>query len=248
MPNPNVVISSDHGSMIININDSIGRHIAQHGYWAKADIELMKQIVGKRLENRERLRIYDVGANIGAHTLALAKFAPDRLEIRAFEAQRQIFHMLCGNVALNGLRNVQCHHVAVSNVADVTIEIELPDYDLPGNFGGLELIPPVRSDNADMHKKGTEPVTTIRLDDHAERVDFVKIDIEGMEDKALDGASELFRRYRPACFLEIAKTDAAAVLNFFRSLDYIGFINNTGDLIALPREDGISINGAQRVI
>ena len=40
MPNPNVVISSDHGSIIININDFIGRNIAQHGYWAKADIAL----------------------------------------------------------------------------------------------------------------------------------------------------------------------------------------------------------------
>jgi FkbM family methyltransferase len=247
MPNPNVVISSDHGSIIININDFIGRQIAQHGYWAKADIGLMQQIIGKRLESRERLRIYDVGANIGAHALALAKFAPDRIEIRAFEAQRQIFYMLCGNVALNGLRNVHCHHVAVSSEAGKTIEIALPDYDQPGNFGGLELLPPVRSDNAHMRKSGKETVTTVALDDFNETVDFIKMDIEGMEDKALEGASGLFRRDRPACFLEIVKTDTEAVVGFFRNLDYVGFLNNTGDLIALPREDGVAINQAKRV-
>src|SRR5689334_13959549 len=128
MHNPNVVISSDHGSIIININDFIGRNIAQYGYWAQADIALMQQIIGQRLSKKEQVRIYDVGANIGAHTLALSKFAPGRIEVRAFEAQRQIYYMLCGNVALNGLRNVHCHHVAVSHQGGDTIEIELPDY------------------------------------------------------------------------------------------------------------------------
>jgi FkbM family methyltransferase len=249
MPNPNVVISSDHGSLIININDFIGGQIAQHGYWARADIALMRQIIGKRLESRQRLRIYDVGANIGAHTLALAKLAPGRLEVRAFEAQRQIFYMLCGNVALNGLRHVHCHHLAVSNVSGQRLEIDVPDYDQPGNFGALELIPPVRSDPDCMRMSGTkEMVTTVKLDDYDEPVDFIKMDIEGMEDKALQGAAGLFRRHRPGCFLEIHKTDAAAVLAFFRSLDYVGFRVNKSDLIALPREDGITIGRARQVI
>ena len=248
MPNPNVVISSDHGSLIINVNDFIGRNVVQNGYWAKADIALMQQILGKRLAGKERLRIYDVGANIGAHTLAFAKVAPGRVAIRAFEAQRQIFYMLCGNVAINGLRDVHCHHVAVGRRGGDVLEIELPDYDQPGNFGGLELVPPVRSDNGSMIKRGRESVTTVSLDDYDEAVDFVKMDIEGMEDQALEGAASMFRQYRPACFLEIAKTDAQAVLSFFRALDYVGFLNATGDLIALPREDGIAINQATRVL
>jgi FkbM family methyltransferase len=248
MPNPNVVISSDHGSLIINVNDFIGRNVVQNGYWAKADIALMQQILGKRLASKEHLRIYDVGANIGAHTLAFAKFAPGRVAIRAFEAQRQIYYMLCGNVAINGLRDVHCHHVAVGRRGGEVLEIELPDYDQPGNFGGLELVPPVRSDNGSMIKRGRESVTTVSLDEYDEAVDFVKMDIEGMEDQALEGAIEMFRQHRPACFLEVAKTDAQAVLAFFRALDYVGFVNTTGDLIALPREDGIAINQATRVL
>jgi hypothetical protein len=138
--------------------------------------------------------------------------------------------------------------VAVGRRGGDVLEIELPDYDQPGNFGGLELVPPVRSDNGSMIKRGRESVTTVSLDDYDEAVDFVKMDIEGMEDQALEGAASMFRQYRPACFLEIAKTDAQAVLSFFRALDYVGFLNATGDLIALPREDGIAINQATRVL
>lgn len=248
MQNPNVVISSDHGSIIINVNDAIGRYITHHGYWAKDDIALMQQIIGQRLAKKQQVRVYDVGANIGAHTLSLAKFAPDRVEVRSFEAQRQIYYMLCGNVALNGLRNVHCHHVAVSDKSGDSIEIELPDYNQPGNFGGLELIAPVRSDNGNMVKTSKERLATVCLDSYDEPVDFIKMDIEGMEDKALAGAVNLFRKHRPACFLEVIKTDYEAVLRFFHGLEYVGFLNNTGDLIALPMEDGIAINNGRRVL
>lgn len=42
MKNPNTVISSDYGPIIINLNDNaIGRQISQYGYWATDDINLI---------------------------------------------------------------------------------------------------------------------------------------------------------------------------------------------------------------
>lgn len=143
MSNSNVLINSDYGPIIININDaSIGAHISKYGYWAKGDIELIKQLIGFQLSIKEKIIFYDVGSNIGTHSLAISKTFKEKVKVRAFEAQRQIFNMLCGTVALNGLSNIFCHNLAVSNEENITLKIELPDYERRNNFGGLELIPP----------------------------------------------------------------------------------------------------------
>jgi FkbM family methyltransferase len=248
MSNPNVLINSDYGSIIININDSvIGRHISQLGYWAKDDIELIKKLVDFLLTKKESVTFYDVGSNIGTHALAIGKTYGEKVKVRAFEAQRQIFNMLCGTVALNGLSNIFCHNLAVSDGSQEKINIPLPDYHAVNNFGGLELIQPLRSDNQAMVKNNFEEVATTTLDDFNEVVDFIKMDIEGMEDKAFMGAKMILEKYRPICFIEILKTDVEFLINIFKEMGYLGFQKNA-DLIFIPAEHLIQINGLNRIL
>lgn len=247
MNNPNVLINSDYGSIIINLNDSvIGKHISNLGYWAKDDIELMKSLIDFLLTKKETITFYDVGANIGTHSLAIGKLYGDKVKIRAFEAQRQIFNMLCGTIALNGLNNVYCHNLAVSDESGIKIKIPLPNYNENNNFGGLELIQPKRSDNQEMVKNNFEEITTTTLDDFNEAVDFIKIDIEGMEDKAFIGAKHILKKHMPICFIEILKTDVEFIVNLFKGMDYIGFQKNA-DLIVIPFNYQIKINGLNRI-
>jgi FkbM family methyltransferase len=247
MSNPNALINSDYGPIIININDSIiGKHISQIGYWAKEDIELIKQLVDFLLTKKESITFYDVGANIGTHALAIGKTYGEKVKVRAFEAQRQLFNMLCGTVALNGLNNIFCYNLAVSDGEEEKIKILLPNYDEINNFGGLELIEPLRSDNQAMSKNNYEEIATTTLDDFNEIVDFIKIDIEGMEDKAFIGAKLLLKKYKPICFIEILKTDVDFLINFFKDLGYLGFQKNA-DLIVIPIEYQIQINGINRI-
>lgn len=122
MKNPNTVISSDYGPIIINLNDNaIGRQISQYGYWATDDINIINTLVNVQLDKFGQIMFYDVGANIGTHSLAIAKTHPDTVAIRAFEAQRQVFNMLCGTMAINGLSNVHCHHNAISEKSEILL-------------------------------------------------------------------------------------------------------------------------------
>jgi FkbM family methyltransferase len=247
MKNPNVLISCDYGSIIVNRYDSfIGAEISKSGYWAKDDIDLIKKLIRFRLKNTSKICFYDVGANIGTHTLAIAKSFQDNVVIRSFEAQRTVFYMLCGTIALNGLNNVKAENVAVSDENNNSIQIELPDYMHFNNFGGLELIAPIHSDNQNMTKSHSELVATRTLDSYDEYVDFLKIDIEGMEDKALRGAVKLIDRSRPICFIEILKTDVEFVTTFFLSRNYIGFKKNN-DLLLIPAESNVRLQGLERV-
>ena len=247
MSNPNALIGSDYGPIIINVNDSvIGKYISQTGYWAKDDIELIKQLLNFLLEKKDSVVFYDVGANIGTHSLALGKTYGEKIKIRAFEAQRQIYNMMCGTIALNGLNNIYCHNLAVSDEADQLIQVALPNYGDSNNFGGLELVTALRSDNQEMVKVNYELIKTATLDSFCENVDFIKMDIEGMEDRAFMGAGSIFEKNKPICFVEILKTDIDFLIRFFRDRGYFGF-QKAADLIAIPSEYQIQINGLNRL-
>jgi FkbM family methyltransferase len=240
---PNVIASSKYGPIIINVNDRyIGRSILQTGCWAEPDLELMRQLIEFRIKLSGPAMVYDVGANIGTHTLALAKLFQQTVTIRAFEAQSAVFHMLCGTTALNNLRNVHCHHAAVSDVDGAAIAFSPPDYAADNNFGGLELVEAPQSDNKDMVRAGSETVRTVTIDSFGERVDFIKLDIEGMEHIALRGCGETLRRHRPFLFLELLKTDVTACLRTLAAHSYRVYQHGM-DAIALPSECDIAIGG-----
>jgi FkbM family methyltransferase len=245
---PNIIVNSINGPMIVNQNDKyIGQSVQQLGTWAQDDIDLIASFCDIILNNKPSMILYDVGANIGTHTIALAKKYGNRISIRSFEAQRQIYYMLCGNVAINGLDNVVCEYLAVSDKSDETIDISLPDYNTVNNFGGVELIKPQHSDNQNMIKPNTESVVTCTLDNFDESVDFIKMDVEGMEHLALAGAENLLKNHRPICFVEIAKTDKSKVKSIFRNLNYNAYEYNSGDWIFCPAEGGLQMEGVDKV-
>ena len=248
MKNPNVIISSDFGPIIINVNDKyIGKSIVKEGYWAKDDIELIIKIMTRRIKKLDRsLLFYDVGSNIGTHSLAIAKTFENKVKVRAFEAQRNIFNMLAGTMAINGLMNVWCHNVAVSDGNITELEISLPDYFSKNNFGGLELITTQKSDNQNMVKDNFETVKVITLDSFEERVDFIKMDIEGMEDKAIEGAKNTISKHRPICYLEISKTNSGYIFDFFKSRKYAAYTKDL-DAIFIPEEYEMNISGIPKI-
>jgi FkbM family methyltransferase len=233
MKNTNTIINSDYGPIIISSNDKgVGSDIQITGYFEKDQILLICKIIEIMLSKKDRINFYDVGANIGTHTLSIAKTFGNKVKIRSFEAQRQIFYMLCGTVAINNLRNVSCHNLAIGG-HNGSLDINLPDYDQVQNFGGFELLPIEKTDNSTMVKNSVEPVNIVTLDSFNEEIDFIKMDIEGMEESALIASSEMLARYKPVCFVEIFKSNETNIFKIFEELGYIGYRTHQ-DLFALP--------------
>lgn len=245
--NSNKIVNSVYGPMIINGRDTaIGRGIESAGYWALQDVELLKSICGIVLQSKANMVFYDVGANIGTHSVPLAKEFGDRIRIRAFEAQRHVYYMLCGNIAVNGLYNVHCYHTAVSN-HNTTMSIHLPDYLSENNFGGLELIPPEFSDNHDMVKLHTETVNVITLDTFDDVVDMIKLDVEGMEHLVLQGAQSLVQRGHPVCLVEMFKTKQDIVRNFFKQLEYCAYEIRPGDWLFVHPSNKLTVHNTKQI-
>ena len=74
--------------------------------------------------------ILDIGAHIGVATIMFSRVAGPGGLVHAFEAQRGLFHMLAGNVALNSVDNVRCHHRAVGDTRESIDALALPRVDL----------------------------------------------------------------------------------------------------------------------
>lgn len=217
---PNAVYNTEYGLIILSMNDKgVGNDIRSTGYFERDQINILKGFAQKLLEKKDHIVFYDVGANIGTHTLAMAQTFGKSISIRSFEAQRQVYYMLCGTIALNGLRNVTCHNLAISGYSGL-MDINLPDYDSYQNFGGFELLPIEKSDNGDMVKNHWESVKVEPLDLFNEPVDIIKMDIEGCEEDALKGSLDMITKYKPVCMIEQHKSNSNNIIKFFVDLGY----------------------------
>ncbi len=195
-----------YGLMLYSAHDTyIGRSFDLYGEFAEDEVVVFRQLV------RPGQTALDIGANIGAHSLALAAIVGPMGRVVAFEPQRVIFQLLNANMALNGLHNVSTHQMALGSTAG---HIKAPplDYASEGNFGGLSL------ENVAMG----EEVPLSRLDALAlPRCHFAKIDVEGMEIEVLKGMAETIKRHRPAMYVENDRAHkSAALIAHLLDLDY----------------------------
>lgn len=244
------IIDSQFGKILINTNDKfIGKSFLNQKYWGLQDIEVISKIIEFRCKNKNKVVFYDVGANIGTHSIALSNIFKNKINIKAFEAQSNIFKMFNQSIKINNLNNIKLYHNAVSDKSDEIIRIDLPDYSKPNNFGGLELYKPFQnSDNTEIQKSGIfEDVKTIKLDNFNEEVDFIKIDVEGMENLVLKGSKNLISNYRPFLFMELLKSNLEEILNFFKNKDYNIYLKGMDAFIS-PIESKINFKGLKKLL
>jgi FkbM family methyltransferase len=202
----NRLIRGRHGLTLYNKHDKyIGRSLELYGEFSQLEVELFEQVI------RPGWLVVEAGANIGAHTVPLARLVGETGQVHAFEPQRVVFQTLCANVALAGLTNVRCHQTAVGEGAG---EIVIPpiDYRQENNFGGLGL---------GEFKQG-EKVPLVTIDSlNLPACHFLKADVEGMELAALRGAKATIDKYRPILYVENDRQEKSAPLvRFIRELGY----------------------------
>ncbi len=192
----------------------------------------------------------DVGANFGLYSLAMAQtLQATGGTVIAIEAQRIIFNMVCGSVALNSIENMFVHNLAVAD-RDGFIAIPKLDYRQVSSYGSLEFADEQGEFIGQERGISEENVRAVTLDEMAwPRVDMIKIDIEGMEEMALAGGTELFRVQRPIAFIEWIKSDKQAIVDYFAVRDYSVYESGM-NLLCMPKNKGqhITILGATALV
>lgn len=195
----------------------------------------------------------DVGANVGWHTLLMAKLVGREGAVVAFEPHPGLQRQLAFSMAMNRLDNVRVQGCALSDRAGRG-GFYCPDADGLGAGTGHLLGSAPGAEAIDVPVDLLDNVwPTLGL----QRLDLIKIDIEGWELPALRGARATIARFRPHVCFEfdgdyIGRCGAAEsdYQSFFAELGYRVFnVERTGmrelgrqwpafgNLLAVPGED-----------
>lgn len=140
--------------------------------------------------------VVDVGANTGFYTM-LACAANPESRVIAFEPVPRVYAKLCEHIRLNGWESrcdLRCE--AVSDTVGTT-KFHVPLGDVPTSASlHLEGFRGIRGILMDV------PTTTLDLALGTQPVDLVKIDVEGFEDKVLEGMQRVLASSAPTLVVE----------------------------------------------
>jgi len=141
----------------------------------------------------------DVGANVGLITRVLAKAVGKRGQVIAFEAYPPTADRLRAALADEGLGRITVENMAVTDGAEPTAWLHSGRGRADGEWNVV---------GHDVDGRETPPeleVPATSLDEYisaGERLDFVKIDVEGAEGRVLAGMQRLLREARPLVLIE----------------------------------------------
>jgi FkbM family methyltransferase len=186
--------------------------------------------------------VLDIGASYGIYTLFLAHFAGEHGEVLAFEPGLLSYRELERNVALNPALSgrIRLFNTAASDKAELLRLYTAGGSPVTATMGATAGLP-------------FEEVPARRIAelvperDHG-RVSFIKIDVEGFERTALEGARPIIERSRPTIMFEVSR-DALArqglapgdVYDFLAQFGY-GFVVLDGAAFRMalaPREGNV---------
>jgi FkbM family methyltransferase len=167
----------------------------------------------------------DIGANIGWFTLLASTLIGESGHIHAFEPLRPTVGYLRRSVAVNGLQPMVTVHEF--GLADVEGEFRLAWKKNSRNPGNSYLVDGER-DGIETISIQLRTLDSLRLD----KVDFVKLDVEGAEPKVFAGGRNTFKKHRPIVMSElfpdqlkmVAGISPREFIAMFKSLDYQSFI------------------------
>lgn len=199
------------------------------GAYERELVDLFKRVI------KPGMVVLDVGANIGYFSVLAAGLVGSSGEVHAFEPVPTCFYQLQRNLAVFPWADASSN--AVSDQPGSTTFY----FSENANESGWGSI-------IDSHdeKKKRETVPLITLDDWAtekniRRIDFIKMDIEGAEYRALQGAMKLLARFRPTIVAELNEPclardnrQPADVLKLLWEAGYDTVLFNDG-LLATPR-------------
>ncbi len=138
--------------------------------------------------------VLDVGAHIGSYTLRYSRIVGDEGRVVAFEPEPENRRILRWNIRLNKAENVTVCPEALGNFHGEA-RLKLSAYAGVHSF--------VRT-SAEIRQTGEILVPIIKMDElDMDRVNLIKIDVEGYELEVLRGGERMIRRFKPNLQIEV---------------------------------------------
>lgn len=176
--------------------------------------EQLEDIISESIKNYPNLPCVEVGANIGAGFITLARRFGS-VTFDCYEPVPRFFNLLKLNHESFDAKNANLFNEALSNESgnEIEIAIGLGTAGRPETDGKTETI-----------KLKTKTIDELYLQ---KGISFLKLDVDGYELSVLCGAKEVLQKYRPYVFMEFdtklmkkVGEDPTDILKFFKNNNY----------------------------
>lgn len=190
------IISTFYGNFLINEFDYIGNHIKKNESWEQHLYEFYSQILTK-----DDICI-DAGANLGYHAIQFGRLSK---RVYAFEPQPMIYNQLCANILFNNLDNIIIPHRLGLGNTETTAQmwdIKNENFGDVYNWGGRGIEHKDAAFTSDEIRE-EDQIQVVQLDSFKiPHCELFKMDIQGYEWYAIQGAIKTIARNYPIILLE----------------------------------------------
>ena len=170
--------------------------------------------------------IIDIGANLGEVSFLASQKVGSSGKVYSFEPDPDNYTRFDYNLSLNTFTNIVFVKKGLGdNPGKYKIAMNVNE---PGNNGSNSIVPDKKTD---INKLARE-IDVVRFDDWIaenplDKIDLVKIDIEGFELQALKGAEMTLKKYKPIIYSELHDvklrehgTSAKELIDYLKALGY----------------------------
>lgn len=181
--------------------------------------------------------VIDIGAHVG---ISVIHWAESFKEVHAFEPMIDHYSLLLDNT--KHLSNICHYNCAISN-SEATLK---GAYRTGKNSGSFQLLDDAYTQPSKKAPRQIYEIVSRKLDSFTfDKIDLIKVDVEGWEFEVLKGAANTIQLHRPVLLIEFTggnskkslhKYDVAEYHNFMNSINYKAVVSIDDDTIYIPGE------------
>lgn len=234
----------------------IGKALELYGEYCEHEVMLFRQLI------KPTDVIWEIGANTGSQSPALAAMAPQGKFV-GFEPQVELFKIFVTNLTLNNCENAIPMNVALGEEEGI-ITLPAVNYHQPNNFGGVSLIGNGARSGVAVELRRIDKLTWLP------QPNFIKMDVEGMESMVLRGGKETIQKQKPIMYIENDRVDKSPELisllweygydlywhitpyfnpdNYFKNKSNIYGNACSFNMLCIPQARGMSVQGLPKIM
>lgn len=190
----------------------VSKAIAKFGYWEPDVRDFIINYI------KPGMRVLELGGNVGYHTLVLADCIGSTGIVYCFECNSDFAAVIQENIVINNFSK----RVQVIAKGAYSEPIVLPYAKHKKNFGGSSIVKPGQDrSNVPAEYDIQEGIECVRVDDIIQdKIDFIKMDIEGCEYPAMQGMIRMLTNFNPDIVFEVSAATSAEQYQMLHNLGY----------------------------
>lgn len=194
------------------INDEIAAAIKDNRVYDKEVVDIASKFI------KPGTTVLDVGCNFGQMSILFSNLVKNKGKVHSFEADDWVYKILVKNIKANEKENIIIPHFgAVHNVDDKVLYYPVQNFKKYQTYG---------SHGIDYTERSGRKVKSLTIDSLGitGRISFMKIDIEGGDLKAMQGAKKTILKNKMPILFEYQNVFEDKYKMCFQ--DYIDFVES----------------------